>query len=220
MWISKNRKRLNESLFYTTAILISAVSSIVIANTAYGAATISEELYKHLKTGYELVEKGAYDRAVKAFCQAVRADRDSITARRYLAYALLKSGVPDLALEQLSLISRMTTPNAFDFFLYGEAYYGMGQYKEAFGAFQKSLTAMPEFDAARGGVIKSLTLQGEFHQATNECVAGLNQAKNEASKKYYKTMLQCVKDISARPVSNSYPTSSNSSNNQLDLGRE
>lgn len=209
-------------LFCLAAMITTTLSCVVSINPANSTATISEDLYKHLKIGYEEVQKGLYDRAVKDFCNAVRTDRDSVTARRYLAYALVKCGVPDLAMKQLSLVGKMTPPTAFDLYLYGEAYFAAGDYKHALSSFQKCLALVPDFDAARGGLIKSLALRGEFNQATNECLTGLNQAKDAPAKKYYQAMLKRVREVAMIPVA---PTlymvpPRGGSGNQLDLGVE
>jgi tetratricopeptide (TPR) repeat protein len=181
------------------AVLLTTTAFTYGAQGAWSAATISEDLYKHLEAGYLQVQKGSYDGAVKNFCDAVRTDRDSVTARRYLAYALVKAGAPELAVEQLSLITKMTSPSAYDSYLYGEAYYTAGQYKLSAEAYQKTLNLVPNFDAARGGLIKSLTLGGEFELAANECLNGLKQANDKVAKKYYQTMLACVQEIRSAP---------------------
>jgi tetratricopeptide (TPR) repeat protein len=181
------------------AVILTTTAFSYATLSAWSAATISEDLYKHLDAGYQQIQKGSYEKAVKDFCEAVRSDRDSVTARRYLVYALVKAGAPELAVEQLSMITKMTSPSAYDNFLYGEAYYSAGQYKLSAEAYQKTLTVVPTFDAARGGLIKSLTLGGEFELASNECITGLKQANDKVAKKYYETMLTCVKEIRSAP---------------------
>jgi tetratricopeptide (TPR) repeat protein len=208
------------TFFCLAAIFTTTLSSLAASTPAFSTATISEDLYKHLKTGYDEVQNGSYDRAVKDFCNAVRTDRDSVTARRYLAYALVKSGTPELAMKQLSLVGKMTTPTAFDLYLYGEAYFSAGDYKHSLESFQKCLALVPDFDAARGGMIKSLALQGEFSQASNECLTGLSHAKDGAAKKYYQAMLKRVKEVALLPVQSPYMVPSRGVSNQLDLGLE
>jgi tetratricopeptide (TPR) repeat protein len=210
----------NKTNFCLAAILTTAVSGLVFAIPALPTATISEGLYKHLKGGYDNVQKGSYEKAVKDFCDAVRTDRDSVTARRYLAYALVKTGTPDLAMKQLSLVAKMTTPTAFDLYLYGEAYFTAGDYRHALDSFQKCLALVPYFDAARGGVIKSLALQGEFNQATNECLTGLSKAKDPAAKKYYQAMLTRVREVAMTPVNTARPLPPRRPGNQMDLDLE
>lgn len=206
--------------FFRGVLLISTFAYIFSVLNVKAATTISEELYKRLKRGYDQVQKGSYDKAVKTFCEAVRRDRDSITARRYLAYALVKSGAGDQAMDQLSFITKMTTPTAFDLYLYGEAYFTQGNYKESLTAFEKCLAAVPNCDAARGGVIKSLTLQGEYNQATTECISGLNTASDETAKKYYQAMLNKVKEIAVAPPAPQMSSPTTAVHNQLDLGLE
>jgi tetratricopeptide (TPR) repeat protein len=214
-----------DKVFCLKAIFTTILSISVTAHPAFSTATISEELYKHLKVGYDEVEKGAYDRAVHDFCSAVRTDRDSVTARRYLAYALVKMGTPELAMKQLSLVQKMTTPTAFDLYLYGEAYFTAGEYKQALDSFQKCLALVPDFDAARGGVIKSLALQGEFNQATNECITGMTKAKDAPAKKYYQDMLKRVREVALIPITpvtstTSYAVPRQGGANNLDLNLE
>lgn len=210
----------NKTFFCLAAILTTTVSGLVFAGPALSTATISESLYKHLKGGYDNVQKGSYERAVKDFCDAVRTDRDSVTARRYLAYALVKTGTPDLAMKQLYLVRRMTTPTAFDLYLYGEAYFTAGDYRHALESFQKCLALVPYFDAARGGVIKSLALQGEFNQATNECLTGLSKAKDPAAKKYYQAMFTRVRQLAMTPIYHAKGVMPPRPSNQMDLDLE
>jgi len=159
-------------------------------------------VYPLVKEGYDLLQKGAYMDAVQSLCQAVILDRDDVSARRYLALSLIKIDNADRALEQMGLVGRLTPPTAFDYFIYGEAYFALGKYKEAEDAYLTSVALEKDpqqADTARSGVIKCLVDALEWDKATAECQKFLKQAKTKEQKAYFQTMLKKIKEAKAGP---------------------
>jgi tetratricopeptide (TPR) repeat protein len=186
--------------------LLSLSGCILFSLSAFGAespspSTAKVTVYPLVKEGYDLLQKGSYMEAVQSLCQAVVLDRDDVSARRYLALALIKIDNADRALEQMGLVGRLAQPSAFDYFIYGEAYFAMGKYKEAEDAYRRSLELEKDqlSDADRAGVVKSLVGALDFDKATAECQKYLKQAKTKEQKAYYQTMLKKVKEAKAGP---------------------
>jgi hypothetical protein len=169
------------------------------ANAAESMAPLKVTVYPLVKDGYDELQKGNYLDAVQTLCQAVILDRDDVSARRYLALALIKADNADRALEQMGLVGRLTQPTAFDFFIYGEAYFALGKYKEAQESYRKSLERDPTSDTARAGVIKSLVGALEWDKAIAECQRCIKLAKTKDQKTYFQTMLKKVKDAKSAP---------------------
>jgi tetratricopeptide (TPR) repeat protein len=169
------------------------------ADAAESIGTAKVTVYPLVREGYDELQKGAYIEAVQSLCQAVILDRDDVSARRYLALALIKADNADRALEQMGLVGRLTPPSAFDYYIYGEAYLAVGKYKEAEEAYRKSLEKDPLSDTARAGVIKSLVDALEWDKAVAECQKYLKQAKTKEQKAYFQTMLKKVKEAKAGP---------------------
>jgi tetratricopeptide (TPR) repeat protein len=186
--------------------LLSLSGCLLFSLSAFGAespspSTAKVTVYPLVKDGYDLLQKGSYMEAVQSLCQAVILDRDDVSARRYLALALIKIDNADRALEQMGLVGRLAQPSAFDYFIYGEAYFAMGKYKEAEDAYRRSLELEKDqqSDTAEAGVIKSLVGALDFDKATAECQKCLKQAKTKEQKTYYQTMLKKVKEAKAGP---------------------
>lgn len=152
-----------------------------------------------LQRAYHQLSSGEYSPAVKTLCGAVIADRDSLTARRYLAFALVQTGNPTGAIQQLQLVTRLVRPTAFDCYAYGEAYLHAGDYRLAEDSFKDALTLKPQLDAARGGLARTLALTGRFDDAIKLCQEGYWQSvRDQRLASYYRMLYQTIKGAQAR----------------------
>jgi tetratricopeptide (TPR) repeat protein len=178
----------------TTTTTASGPSSAGAAGSATDLATrpVNEKILPIIKEGYGYLSRGAYDKAIKALQKAVSLDKDCISARRYLAYALIQKGRAKEALTEMQTVSKLVPPNAFDFYLFAAAYYAAGGVKEAKDCYVEALRQNPAYDAARAGLVKTLARQHNFDEALNNVQQGLQLAKDESVKRYYASLSKAV----------------------------
>lgn len=160
------------------------------ARTKVVSATVGQYLQK----GYEQMRKGNYDAAVRTLAAAVTADPDSVSARRYLAFALLRHGSLQEAMYQLILIQKMAKATPFDNYTLGEAYSKMGRLNDAETCFREALKSNPNYDPARASLIKTLSSVGKYDDAFAECLNGYKAAKTEMLSRYYRILYQNVQE--------------------------
>lgn len=147
-----------------------------------------------LNRAYEQMRKNAFPNAVVLLNEAVRADANSVIARRYLAYALIRIARPGDALNQLVFLSSMLKPNApttFDNFNLGEAYLSLRNYSAAEDAFKSVVALEPKNDAARGDLIKAYAYDSKFPEAMQQLTIG-QQNRDPRIQRYYRTLLELI----------------------------
>ncbi|MFN8550136.1 MAG: hypothetical protein U0103_01510 [Candidatus Obscuribacterales bacterium] len=147
-----------------------------------------------LNRAYDQMRKNQFANAVQLLNEAVRADANSIVARRYLAYALIRIARPAEALNQLVLLTNMLKPNApttFDNFNLGEAYLSLRNYTAAQDAFKAVVAVEPRNDAARGDLIKAYAYDSKFPEAMTQLTIG-QQNRDPRVQKYYRTLLELI----------------------------
>lgn len=157
-------------------------------------------LYPLLQKAYGQMLKGQFQEAVLTCLDAVRADRDSVTARRYLAYALVQLKAPDEALQQMIMVSRMIRPTAFDLYTFGEAYLQSGNYAQAEDSFKGALGLDPNFLLAKGGLIKVMSSKGQYDDAFRACIDGLKASQDQTSQGFYRLLYAGVQEAKMNPV--------------------
>lgn len=188
----------NRAMFSFWAIIVACgISSNVAEATASAPAkrkVISSQLSQLLQRGYEQMRKGNYDGAVLTLAAAVKSDPDSISARRYLAFALMRNGHSQEAMYQMLIIQRMAKATPFDSFTLGEAYSKMGKMTDAETCFRDALKANPNYDPARASLIKTLSSTGKYDEAFTECITGYKAAKTEMMSRYYRILYQNVQE--------------------------
>jgi len=186
------------------AALIFSCNSQALAQTSETKATevksetttqlkpVNEKILPMINLGYDQIGKGQYDKAVQTLEKAVKADKDSVSARRYLAFAQVMQGNSLEALKNMQVLSKMVTPRSLDWYIFGQAYLGAGGARHAKACFTQALTYSPNYDAARGGLIRALVAAGDFEGAVTTVQEGLGQSKSPEVKKYYATMYSLV----------------------------
>ena len=155
---------------------------------------VSQTVGQLLQRGYEQMRKGNYELAVRTLAAAVTADPDSVSARRYLAFALMRHGSLHDAMYQLLIIQRMAKASPFDSYTLGEAYNKMGKLPEAEACFKEALKTNPNYDPARASLIKVLSSTGKYDEAFTECLTGYKAAKTELLIRYYRVLYQHVQE--------------------------
>jgi tetratricopeptide (TPR) repeat protein len=137
---------------------------------------------------------GSFINAVKLLSEAVRADANSIVARRYLAYALIRTSRPGDAISQLLFLANMlkpSVPSTFDNYNLGEAYLSTRNFKASQEAFKSVLAVDPKNDAARGGLIKAYAFDQNFPEAMTQLSQG-QKNKDPKVQQYYKQLLELI----------------------------
>lgn len=178
----------NQALAQTSETKASEVK----AETTLLLKPVNEKILPLINAGYEQIGKGQYERAVQTLEKAVKADKESVSARRYLAFAQVMQGNNLDALKGMQVLSKMVTPRALDWYIFGQAYLGAGGPKHAKSCFTQALTYSPNYDAARGGLIRALVATGDYDGAVSAVREGLGQSKSADVKKYYTTMYSLV----------------------------
>jgi len=173
---------------------ISLAAGAVPARPQPNARIVSATVGQYLQKGYEQMRKGNYEAAVRTLAAAVTADPDSVSARRYLAFALLRNGSLQEAMYQLIVIQKMAKATPFDNYTLGEAYAKMGRMKDAEACFRDALKANPNYDPARASLIKTLSSVGKYDDAFSECLTGYKAAKTEMLSRYYRILYQNVQE--------------------------
>ncbi|MBK7746897.1 MAG: tetratricopeptide repeat protein [Candidatus Obscuribacter sp.] len=162
------------------------------ADTTHSLKPVNEKILPLINAGYEQIGKGQYDKAVQTLEKAVKADKESVSARRYLAFAQVMQGNNLDALKSMQVLSKMVTPRSLDWYIFGQAYLGAGGPKHAKACFTQALTYSPDYDAARGGLIRALVATGDYDGAVSAVQEGLGKSKSPDVKKYYATMYSLV----------------------------
>lgn len=169
------------------AIALSAVAGLIPLQ-AMAEHKISADLAPLLEKAYNEMMKGNYPPAVETLNKAVKTDKESITARRYLAFALVKSGEPRQAIEQLNTITKSIKPTYFEWCTYGEAYLSSGGLDQAESCYKEALKATPKNDYAKSGLIRVSMKGGNFDQALELAEEGMKRSRGNDTYNYFKNL--------------------------------
>jgi tetratricopeptide (TPR) repeat protein len=167
--------------------------------SAFGAATPEgSTLSSHdlLTRAYEQICKGSFEDAVPTLCQVVRSDRNSPTARRYLAFVLLQKGQGKEALAQLDALNQLQPTSAtFDILLRGVANDMVGQREKALGLFREAMAREPQSDYYRIKTVDELILLLQYDEAEKIALEGYNSAKDPKVSAIYQQKIKKVRSI-------------------------
>lgn len=150
--------------------------------------TISAELAPLLEKGYKQIVSNKFDAAVKTLNQAVKLDKESISARRYLAYALVKNNQPRQAIAELNTITKAIKPTYFEWCTFGEAYLNNGSLDQAESCYKQALKKSPRNEYARSGLIRVDLKAGNYQQAMSSATEGMKKARGKGNYDYYKNL--------------------------------
>lgn len=180
----------SETTSNTTTTATTATTNTGAATASTQPRLVNEKILPLINSGYALIGKGEYEKAIATLTKAVKLDPESVSARRYLAFALVRSGEFVSALSTLQTISKMSQPGPLDWYLFGEAYLGAGANKHARACFNQALSYLPNYDAARGGLVRCLMRMKKWEQAMTAAQEGLANAKESNAKKYFAALYQ------------------------------
>ena len=170
------------------------VSGILVAPEATAAPkAISAELAPLLEKGYNQMKDGKFSGAVKTLTDAVKVDGDSITARRYLAYALVRAGQPLNSIKQLNLIVKQIKPTYFEWCTFGEAYLAAGGISQAQNCYEQALKVAPTSSYAKSGLIRAKVKSGDYDKALEIAEKGMKDSKSNVSYEYFKDLYTGVR---------------------------
>jgi tetratricopeptide (TPR) repeat protein len=130
-----------------------------------------------LKKAYGQISLGLYGPAADSLTKAVQQDRNNLSARRYLVYALLEGGKIKEALAELKVLIQDGKPEAIDYYLLGEAHLDIGWIDASELDFNKALLLNPNLTAASIGLIKIHIANSDFEGALKLCSDCLEKAK-------------------------------------------
>lgn len=146
-----NVRALTFSFLFLSVSFLAPQGYASAAGVASGTETNPATL---LKKSYDQMIDGEFRDAIDTQVLAVKADKNSVSARRYLSYSLLKIGASEEAIEQLNNLLTMTKPTTVDMLMCGEACLLSGRLKHAERWFKDALAADPALAYARVGLAK------------------------------------------------------------------
>lgn len=135
-----------------------------------------------LKKSYDQMIEGDFRDAVDTQILAVKADKNSVSARRYLSYSLLKIGASDEAIEQLNNLLTMTKATPVDMLMCGEACLQTGKLRDSAQWFKDALSADPKLAYARVGLAKVAAAKKKVASAIKESESQLDAEVSEEPK--------------------------------------
>lgn len=151
-------KSLNSIALFTILLsLATACTSSKFANVSPARPDIAE--------GNQLASDGNFVDAAKKYRQALRAEPDSIIAKRNLGLVLVKLGLFRDGLDLLIGVSSQYQRDAEIFYFIGEAYRGLNAYPEAVSYYQQALDISPTEQRASKSMAWVKLKQGELDTA-------------------------------------------------------
>jgi tetratricopeptide (TPR) repeat protein len=187
--------------FKLSACIISALValSLPMAMATNANSPSPESVSSLLNKGYAAIGKGNFESAISILTQAVKADPNSVGARRYLAYALTSNGDSATALDQMKIVKKMAVLTAFDHVIFGEAYYSSSKYRESEDSFAEALKIDPTSELGRAGIIKSFTATAQWDKAIKACREGMRLAKSKRERDYFQALAERVNKARLEP---------------------
>lgn len=183
-------------LFYSFPIALVSVLGIATSSVNAEPKAISAELAPILEKGYNQLKDGNNTNAVSTLKDAIKVDKDSITARRYLAYALIKDKHPVDAIKQLNLIvNKLNKPTYFEWCTFGEAYLAAGGVQQAQNCFEQAKKIAPSSHYVKSGLIRTSVKSGQYQDALGLAKEGMKNSKNPETYDYFKNLYMKVRMI-------------------------
>lgn len=186
-------REISRSLSIALFLSLGITGLIAPQKAAAEPKAISAELAPLLEKGYNQMKEGKYSGAVKTLTEAVKLDGDSITARRYLAFALVRDGQPLNSIKQMNLIVKQIKPTYFEWCTFGEAYLAAGGISQAQNCYEQALKVAPTSSYARSGLIRANVKSGNYNEALGIAEEGMKGSKDNDSYDYFKKLYAGVR---------------------------
>ena len=186
-------REISRSLSIALFLSLGITGLIATPEAAAEPKAISAELAPLLEKGYNQMKDGKYSGAVKTLTEAVKMDGDSITARRYLAFALVRDGQPLNSIKQMNLIVKQIKPTYFEWCTFGEAYLAAGGVSQAQNCYEQALKVAPTSSYARSGLIRANVKSGNYNEALGIAEEGMKGSKDNNSYDYFKKLYAGVR---------------------------
>ncbi len=180
-------------------LALTALLVMLIVTPAIAGAVDSNSL---IKAGYQQICNGDNEQAIETLTAALKVDPNSVYARRYLAYALLQSGLAVQAVTQFEVVSRLSPEsNSSDLAFLGDAYFYAGQYHKALHSYNQALSKDAGLDKARTGLVHTYVALGDTSHAASVCQQGLQQTRTASARTQYEELLRDITESQkATPV--------------------
>jgi Flp pilus assembly protein TadD len=178
------------------AFALAAMLVLLLGLPAQAGAVDSNSL---IRTGYQQICHGNNEQAIETLSAALRVDPNSVYARRYLAYALLQSGLAVQAATQFEAVGKLSPETSSDLALLGDAYFYSGQYHKALKSYHRALSMDAALDQARTGLVHTYVALGDTTHATSICHQALQQTKAASAHKQYVELLRDITESQKAP---------------------
>ncbi len=189
--------------FIATALVIASLASftgsMATASTNYATPVASSSATLMIKRGYAQLQENNLADCRKEFSQALQSDGDNVTARRYLAYTLIKQSSPVEALNQLNQVE---DPSAFDLYLKGLASDMMFTPIKPLIAIQAAVEKDPQNNEYRLKAIHALINISKYEEASVLSSDGRARALTPAQRKFYADELARTENLAAAIAKN------------------
>ena len=142
---------------------------------ASSTRNITDQAAPAYNRGQKQYEAGKYEGAVRNFAEAVRLDPNSQEARYALACALTKTAKPAEAIDEFKQLLNLNPTEElkiWSYYLMGNAYADLGQYKEAIENYQEAIKLKPDLSKPH----YNLGLAYAASNRITEAAAEFNQA--------------------------------------------
>ena len=172
-------------------IVIQTMGLTMSSNTAWAKDTGENQL----TNAYAALSRGDNRQAISILEKELSSHPQEVVAKRYLAYARLRSGQSKEALKLMQKLSRQVSPDSFDWYIYAECYYAQDAESTAVACFEQSLKLNPRYAAARAGLVKALARLGQFSKAREEIQIGFNLSSDQKVREYYDQLKETVANL-------------------------
>jgi tetratricopeptide (TPR) repeat protein len=150
-----------------------------------------------VQKAYEQMRHDQFDTAVPLLCEAIKLERNNVSARRYLAFALVEQGQLNDALEQLKLLDQIDNQNGFSPYMRGVVLEKMGEPTRAADCYSAAVKREPKNDYFRKRAINSLIMMSRYDDASALCLEGVKLSTDMDQRKFYDNQLKHTRTLSA-----------------------
>jgi tetratricopeptide (TPR) repeat protein len=152
------------------------------AETGTAAATPvsrSEQVRRQIAAGHDLLSRGQYDEAERAYRLALEADPSSQEALAGLGQVEVSRGRYSEALPLLERATRVPTQVVSAFRSLGDAYAAVGDLERASVSYRQAVALAPNDLATRAALAGALAQTGNFSEAEDVCRGSIRIARGD-----------------------------------------